>query len=422
MGSDEYMLRIADDLLAAKLRQAGAVVIRGPKWCGKTETALKHSKSALFMQDPDQRMNNQMLAESKPSILLRGEKPRLIDEWQEAPQLWDAVRFSVDREREIGLYILTGSATPKEKPRHSGAGRMSFLDMRTMSLYESQESTGEVSLLALFDAPEDIEGVSNSDVETIAFQVARGGWPSAVTMTDQSAAMETAHNYLTAVAEEDISNVDGVSRNPDHARLVMRSFARCVGSQMAVSSMSKMVNAQGSEMSRPTFSAYLGALRNLSIIEDLNAWEPSLQAKARISRTPKRYFADPSLAAAALGASPDTLLKDMPTLGMLYEALCIRDLRVYAQKNHGQVFFYRDNVGLEADAVVTLRDGRWGLVEIKLNQSQADAASDSLRRVANKVDQTIMGAPSFLLVVTADGYAYRRNDGVYVVPIGCLKP
>lgn len=422
MGSDEYMPRIADDLLAAKLRQAGAVVIRGPKWCGKTETALKHSKSALFMQDPDQRMSNQMLAESKPSILLRGEKPRLIDEWQEAPQLWDAVRFSVDREREIGLYILTGSATPKEKPRHSGAGRMSFLDMRTMSLYESRESTGEVSLLALFDAPKDIEGVSNSDVETIAFQVARGGWPSAVTMTDQSAAMETAHNYLTAVAEEDISNVDGVSRNPDHARLVMGSFARCVGSQMAVSSMSKMVNAQGSEMSRPTFSAYLGALRNLSIIEDLNAWEPSLRAKARISRTPKRYFADPSLAAAALGASPDTLLKDMPTLGMLYEALCIRDLRVYAQKNHGQVFFYRDNVGLEADAVVALRDGRWGLVEIKLNQSQADAASDSLRRVANKVDQTIMGAPSFLLVVTADGYAYRRNDGVYVVPIGCLKP
>lgn len=422
MGSDEYMPRIADDLLAAKLRQAGAVVIRGPKWCGKTETALKHSESALFMQDPDQRMSNQMLAESKPSILLRGEKPRLIDEWQEAPQLWDAVRFSVDREREIGLYILTGSATPKEKPRHSGAGRMSFLDMRTMSLYESRESTGEVSLLALFDAPKDIEGVSNSDVETIAFQVARGGWPSAVTMTDQSAAMETAHNYLTAVAEEDISNVDGVSRNPDHARLVMGSFARCVGSQMAVSSMSKMVNAQGSEMSRPTFSAYLGALRNLSIIEDLNAWEPSLRAKARISRTPKRYFADPSLAAAALGASPDTLLKDMPTLGMLYEALCIRDLRVYAQKNHGQVFFYRDNVGLEADAVVALRDGRWGLVEIKLNQSQADAASDSLRRVANKVDQTIMGAPSFLLVVTADGYAYRRNDGVYVVPIGCLKP
>ncbi len=422
MSSDEYMPRIADDLLAAKLRQAGAVVIRGPKWCGKTETALKHSKSALFMQDPDQRMSNQMLAESKPSILLRGEKPRLIDEWQEAPQLWDAVRFSVDREREIGLYILTGSATPKEKPRHSGAGRMSFLDMRTMSLYESRESTGEVSLLALFDAPEDIEGVSNGDVETIAFQVARGGWPSAVTMTDQSAAMETAHNYLTAVAEEDISNVDGVSRNPDHARLVMRSFARCVGSQMAVSSMSKMVNAQGSEMSRPTFSAYLGALRNLSIIEDLNAWEPSLRAKARISRTPKRYFADPSLAAAALGASPDTLLKDMPTLGMLYEALCIRDLRVYAQKNHGQVFFYRDNVGLEADAVVALRDGRWGLVEIKLNQSQADAASDSLRRVANKVDQTIMGAPSFLLVVTADGYAYRRNDGVYVVPISCLKP
>ncbi len=422
MAIDEYMPRVVDDLLEAKLQQTGAVVIRGPKWCGKTETALKHSKSALFMQDPDQWTSNQMLADSKPSVLLRGQKPRLIDEWQEAPQLWDAVRFSVDREREKGLFILTGSATPKEKPRHSGAGRMSFLDMRTMSLYESGESTGEVSLAALFDAPESIEGVSDADVETVAHQVVRGGWPSAVTMSNQTAAMETAHNYLQAVAEEDISAVDGVSRNPDHAKLVMRSFARCVGSQAGLSSMSKMVNAQGSEMSRPTFSAYLGALRNLSIIEDLNAWEPSLRAKSRISRTPKRYFADPSLAAAALGASPSMLLRDMPTLGMLYEALCIRDMRVYAQKSHGQVFFYRDNAGLEADAVVSLRDGRWGLVEIKLSQSQTDAASDSLRCVADKVDQTIMGAPSFLLVITAGGYACRRNDGVYVVPIGCLKP
>lgn len=422
MAIDEYMPRVVDDLLEAKLQQTGAVVIRGPKWCGKTETALKHSKSALFMQDPDQWTSNQMLADSKPSVLLRGQKPRLIDEWQEAPQLWDAVRFSVDREREKGLFILTGSATPKEKPKHSGAGRMSFLDMRTMSLYESGESTGEVSLAALFDAPESIEGVSDADVETVAHQVVRGGWPSAVTMSNQTAAMETAHNYLQAVAEEDISAVDGVSRNPDHAKLVMRSFARCVGSQAGLSSMSKMVNAQGSEMSRPTFSAYLGALRNLSIIEDLNAWEPSLRAKSRISRTPKRYFADPSLAAAALGASPSMLLRDMPTLGMLYEALCIRDMRVYAQKSHGQVFFYRDNAGLEADAVVSLRDGRWGLVEIKLSQSQTDAASDSLRCVADKVDQTIMGAPSFLLVITAGGYACRRNDGVYVVPIGCLKP
>jgi uncharacterized protein len=202
----------------------------------------------------------------------------------------------------------------------------------------------------------------------------------------------------------------------------MRSFARCVGSQAAVSSMSKAINAQGSEMSRPTFSAYLGALRNLSIVEDLNAWEPSLRSKARISRTPKRYFVDPSLAVAALGANSDMLLRDMPTLGMLYEALCIRDLRVYAQKSHGQVLFYRDNSGLEADAVVSLRDGRWGLVEIKLSQSQTDAASGSLIRVAEKVDKAIMGAPSFLLVITADGYAYRRNDGVYVVPIGCLRP
>lgn len=422
MAIDEYMPRVVDSLLEAKLQQTGAVVIRGPKWCGKTETALRHSKSALYMQDPDSWASNQMLADSKPSVLLRGEKPRLIDEWQEAPRLWDAVRFAVDRERDRGLFILTGSATPKEKPRHSGAGRLSFLDMRTMSLYESGESSGEVSLGELFGSPEDVEGASAADVETIAHQVARGGWPGAVTMDNQEAALETAYSYLQIVAEEDISVVDGVSRNPDHARLVMRSFARCVGSQAAVSSMSKTINAQGSEMSRPTFSAYLGALRNLSIVEDLNAWEPSLRAKARISRTPKRYFVDPSLAAAALGASPDMLLRDMPTLGMLYEALCIRDLRVYAQKSHGQVFFYRDNTGLEADAVVSLRDGRWGLVEIKLSQSQTDAASGSLIRVAEKVDKAIMGAPSFLLVITADGYAYRRNDGVYVVPIGCLRP
>lgn len=422
MDESAYLPRIADELLESKLKQTGAVVIRGPKWCGKTETALRHSQSALFMQDPDQQVSNQMLAESKPSVLLRGGKPRLIDEWQEAPQLWDAVRFSVDRERERGLYILTGSATPKSKPQHSGTGRMSFLDMRTMSLFESKESTGEVSLLGLFDEPSDIEGAASGDIETIAFQVARGGWPSAVTMGNADAATETAFDYLQAVAEEDISAVDGVSRNPNHARLVMRSFARCVGSQADTSSMSKMINAQGSGMSRPTFSAYLAALRNLSIVEDLDTWEPSLRSKARLSRTPKRYFADPSLATAALGASPALLLRDMPTLGMLFEALCIRDLRVYAQKNNGQVFFYRDNSGLEADGVVTLRDGRWGLVEIKLNQLQTDAAAESLGKVAAKIDQTVMGAPSFMLVVTADGYAYRRNDGVYVAPISCLRP
>ncbi len=422
VNDETYYPRIADDLLRDKLSHAGAVVIRGPKWCGKTRTALQQCKSVLYMQDPDQRESNLFLAETKPSVLLRGEKPRLIDEWQEAPQLWDAARFSIDRGAGAGSYVFTGSATPREKPMHSGTGRMSFLSMRPMTLFESKESTAEVSLAAMFEGGAEPEGYSSGDVETVAYQVARGGWPGAVTMPDKRAALETAFDYISAVAEEDISDVDGVRRNPEHARLVMRAYARCCGTQTSVSAMSKTIGAQGGEMTRQTFTSYIEALRKLSMVEDLSAWMPSLRAKTRVTRTPKRFFVDPSLSVAALGASPDLLLRDMPTLGMLFEGMCVRDLRSCMDKLQGEVMFYHDDAGAEADAVLVLRDGRWALVEIKLSAAQTENAAKSLKKVAERIDASIMGKPSFLMVITSGGYAYRRNDGVLVVPISCLAP
>lgn len=422
MSGDDYYPRIADKMLEEKLSHTGAVIVRGPKWCGKTRTALQHAKSVLYMQDPDSSLHNLQLAQAKPSLLLRGEKPRLIDEWQEAPQLWDAVRFAVDEEAAVGTYILTGSATPKAKPSHSGAGRMSFLDMRPMALSESKESTDEVSLGALFDGAAEPEGYTNADVETIAYLVARGGWPGAVKLDDPVAALEIPFDYITAVAEADISEADGVRRNADYARMVMAAYARCCGTQSAISAMSKVAGRNGNEMTRQTFKSYVDALGNLSMLEDLPAWTPSLRAKTRITNTPKRYFVDPSLAVASLGASPKILLNDMPTLGMMFEGLCIRDLRVYMEALKGNVLHYHDDAGLEADAVLMLRDGRWALVEIKLSSGQVDSAVESLRKVAGRVDASIMGEPSFLLVIVADGYAYRREDGVFVVPIGCLAP
>ncbi len=418
-----YLPRIADADLKRRLERAGAVVIRGPKWCGKTETALRQAQSVLYMQDPDEARNNLRLAEEKPSLLLRGSKPRLIDEWQEAPQLWDAVRFAVDREKLRGGFILTGSATPKANPKHSGTGRMSFLDMRPMTLFESRESTGEVSLASLFsDARADFEGESSMDIERMAHALVRGGWPAAVTGEDGRGAGELASDYVRAVAEEDIVRVDKSRSNPEHALLVLRAYARCSASQAGMATMAKDVKQRGSEISRPIFSAYAAALRALTIFEDLSAWTPSLRAKSRIATTPKRHFVDPSLAAAALGATPELLLRDMATYETLFESMCVRDLRVYMRRLSGTVLFYHDANGLEADAVLLLPDGHWALVEVKLGTAQVDTAAASLLKVAGKIDQSIAGAPSFLLVLTSGGYAYRRKDGVCVVPIDVLGP
>lgn len=429
-----YLPRIVDADLTERLSYAGAVAIRGLKWCGKTATAEQQAKSAVFMQDPDERDNNQILANTKPSLLLAGSKPRLIDEWQEAPQLWDAVRYAVDRSDEPGQFMLTGSATPQEKPRHSGTGRFSFLDMRTMTLYESGDSTAEVSLRMLFGRAcqgedrtasadeEEIGGYSSKDIENVAYLICRGGWPRAVTTESERASLRMAYDYLDAIAEEDISRVDGVSRNSQYARVILQAYARCSATQADMGTVRSNLKARGSDLSKDTVHSYVGALRNLYVIEDMPAWSPSLHARSRITTTPVRYFADPSIAVAALGATPGLLLKDMSTCGLLFESLCARDLRVYAEALGGRVMHYHDNTGLEADAVVVLPDGRYALCEVKMGAKFIEEGACSLKKLAGKIDRGIMGEPSFLVVITPGGYAYRRDDGVYVVPITCLAP
>lgn len=420
LATKDYRPRIADSLLQDALSRSGAVEIRGPKWCGKTEVALQAASSALMMQDPDESENNLLLANTKPSILLRGAKPRLIDEWQEAPQLWDAVRYSVDRERQSGQYVLTGSVVPQACPKHTGTGRISTLDMLPMSLSESGDSTNEVSLRALFDGDPDIGGKSDADIETIAFLTARGGWPWAVIMDDLEPSLETAYDYVSAICDRDISRVDGVARNPQFARLILREYARVTATQATQATIRQDLKLRGTELSRDTVDSYLAALRKLYVIQELSAWSPSLHAKSRIAKTPARHFADPSIAVASLGASPESLLRDMSTFGLLFESLCVRDLRAYTQVLKGEVCHYHDETGLEADAVVSLRDGRYALFEMKMSAGDVDSGAESLLKLAGKVDSGIMGSPSFCAVVVPGGYAYRRSDGVFVIPITCM--
>lgn len=418
--SGSYLPRFADALISQKLEYAGAVEVRGPKWCGKTQTSLKLAASALMMQDPDKRNDYRVLAQTKPSVLLAGDAPRLIDEWQEAPELWDAVRFAVDRAEEPDRFLLTGSATPGVKPSHSGTGRIVSVDMFPMSLAESGDSTGEVSLRSIFDDPAAIEGHSSCDVENIAFLICRGGWPRAVTSKNQESSLEMAYDYVSAIAEEDVSRVDGVARNVQYARLIMREYARCSSTLTAQSTILKDLKKREIDLSKDTVNGYLAALRRLYVIQELSSWAPSLHAKTRITKSPTRHFVCPSIAAAALGASPSTLVMDTSTMGLLFESLCVRDLRVYAQAIKGEVFHYHDQAGAEADAVVQLRDGRYALFEVKLGAAFVDAGAKSLLRLAEKIDQTVMGAPAFCAVLTPGGYAYQRDDGVLVLPITCL--
>lgn len=421
LATKDYWPRIADALLVSKLASAGAVEIRGPKWCGKTETALQRASSAVMMQDPDEAQNNLLLARTKPSVLLRGARPRLIDEWQDAPQLWDAVRYAVDREREAGSYILTGSATPYAKPRHTGAGRIASLEMLPMSLFESRDSTGEVSLRSLFEG-DDPDGHSTADVETLAQLTCRGGWPWSVVGTSTDTCLETAYNLVDTICHRDISKVDDVARNPQHARVIMQEYARVSSTQAKQTSIRRDLAVRGTELSRDTIDSYIARLRELYVIQDLPAWTPSLRARSRITRTPTRHFCDPSLAVAALGASPDPLLRDMATFGLLFETLCVRDLRAYAGAINGRVFHYHDESGLEADAVVELRDGTYALFEVKMGAWEIDDGAANLLKLARKIDVSVTGTPAFCAVITPGGYAYRREDEVLVVPITCLAP
>lgn len=420
LDTTHYFPRFIDQTIQRKLEYAGAVEIRGPKWCGKTQSALQHAKSVLMMQDPNRRNDYRLLAETKPSVLLEGAAPRLIDEWQEAPQLWDAVRFYVDQENEPGLFLLTGSSTPTAMPSHSGAGRIVSIDMAPMSLTESKESTAEVSLANLFDGQLDYSGYSECDIEDMAYLICRGGWPRAVTSKSKEASLEMAFDYLSTIAEQDISRADGITRNPQYARLIMREYARVSASQATQSTILKDLKARDIDLSRDTVNGYLAALRRLYVIHDLSAWTPSLRAKSRITKTPTRHFVCPSIAAAALGASPKTLLMDTATMGLLFETLCVRDLRTYAQAINGEVFHYHDETGREADAVVQLRDGRYALFEMKLGTALVDDGAQSLLRLKDRIDTTVMGEPAFCAVITPGGFATRREDGVLVIPISCL--
>jgi predicted AAA+ superfamily ATPase len=416
----KYLPRIADEVLRQMLTASGAVCIQGPKWCGKTWTATQQAKSMLMMQDPDQAENYMSMAETKPSLLLEGELPRLLDEWQMAPVLWDAVRFAVDKRGEMSQFILTGSTKPLESEvMHSGTGRISRMRMRTMSLSESGESNGRVSLSQLF-AGEEPEGRSALEIEELAFVLARGGWPAAIGVTDY-AALQQAGNYLDAIVETDVSEVDGRSRNPARVRALMKSIARNVGGSASVATIRSDIAGDDESLSPNTIRAYLTALERLFVIEDQPAWTPALRSKTALRTSAKRHFVDPSIAVAALQTSPDGLLKDFKTFGFLFESLCIRDLRVYAQRLAGNVFHYRDQTDLEADAIVALHDGRWGAVEIKMGQANVEQAASNLLRLKNRVDEEKMDPPSFLMVLTGNGYAMRRKDGVLVVPVTCLK-
>lgn len=421
----EYKKRIADKLLKYRLEEVGAVLIEGPKWCGKTTTAEQQAKSVLYMADPDQQNTYLEMADLRIKMLLKGDVPRLIDEWQIVPQIWDAVRYEVDHRREEGQFILTGSAVPAstEKIHHSGTGRFAWMTMRPMSLWESEESTGEVSIEQLFKGKTDVEGYNKLKLEDIAFLVCRGGWPSAIGKNPR-AALRQAYDYYDAVVKSDVSRVDEVSRNSERTKLLLRSYARSQGGQVSISAIRQDMKDNDDEtLADKTVQNYIGALKKIFVIEDMPAWNPNLRSKTAIRATETRYFVDPSIAVASLGLGPDDLMNDLETFGLLFETLCVRDLRVYADSVDGSVYHYRDKNGLECDAVLHLRNGSYGLIEIKLGGAQAiEKGVDTLTSLVSKIDTTKMKAPSFLMVLTAVGdYAYQRKDGVYVVPIGCLK-
>ena len=417
----KYLSRIADKVLDTALESSGAVLIEGPKWCGKTSTAEEKAKSVLYMQDPDNSSSYLKAADTKPSLLLIGDAPRLIDEWQMAPVLWDAVRFAVDKRKVSGQFILTGSAVPKDNAvAHTGTGRISRMMMRPMTLFESLESNGSISLKGLFDGTTDGESISTLTIEGLAYALARGGWPASVG-ENESTALRRAYDYVEAVINFDVSSVDGVEKNPARVRGLMRSLARNVSAMANLSTIRGDIAGDEESISEKTIAFYLNALRRIFVVEDLPAWSPAMRSKTTIRTSPKRHFIDPSIAAAVLRVSPDGLLQDFNTFGLLFESMCVRDLRVYAHAIDGEVFHYRDKSGLEADAVVHLKDGRWGAVEVKMGAREIETAAENLKVLRNKVNVDKMKEPSFLMVLTGGEFGYRREDGVYIVPIGCLR-
>lgn len=425
---DSYRHRIVDGLLEKKLQAKGAVLIEGPKWCGKTTTAEEFAASKVMLARPDVKSSFKSLLEIDADAALAGDTPMLIDEWQTVPKLWDSVRYMVDHRRKMGQFILTGSAVPDKEAEseieHSGTGRFAWLTMRPMSLYESGESNGAVSLGNLFSAPEKILAKNELKLSDIAFLICRGGWPMSVGLPEE-VALEQAFDYYDAVTKEDVTRADGVKRASERVQRLMRAYARHQGTQASIATLKEDLKYNDSDtLDDGTISTYLEALRKIFVVEDMPAWNPNLRSKTAIRTANTRYFVDPSIATAALGLGPADLINDLNTTGFLFEAMCVRDLRVFAESLGGKVYHYRDKSGLECDAVVHLRNGQYGLIEIKLGgESLIKDGVETLTSLDAQIDTERMKAPAFKMILTATGeYAYRRSDdGIYVVPIGCLK-
>ena len=421
MSEKAYLTRTSDKEIQLALQSSGAVLIEGAKWCGKTSSASKVAQSVLYMQDPDKMASYLAMADTKPSLLLKGKIPRLVDEWQMAPILWDAVRFEVDKRNEPGQFLLTGSAVPFDNvTAHTGTGRISRILMRPMSLFESLESNGLVSMHALFNGSQEEGCLSDLSIEKIAFSLCRGGWPVSVQL-GEAPALRMARDYVEAVINYDVSRVDNIEKNPERVRLLLRSLARNVSTLATLQTIKDDIEATDMTVSEKTIALYINALRRIFVIEDLPAWSPSLRSRTAIRTSPKRHFVDPSIATAVLRINPEGVLNDFKTFGFLFESLCTRDVRIYSQAIDGDVFHYRDKSGLESDLIIKLRDGRWAAVEVKLGNKQIEEAAQNLLTLKSKIDAEKMGEPSFLMVLTGGQYAYRRIDGVWIVPVGCLK-
>lgn len=418
----EYLPRIADIVLSDRLEAKGAVLIEGPKWCGKTTTALQKAKSVVYMQDPLDKEQNLALAELNPLQLLKGKTPRLIDEWQLAPKLWDAIRFDVDKRDEFNQFILTGSFVPADdmSNSHSGTGRITRMTMRPMSLFESKDSDGSVSLRSLFGSKNEISADSNISIEELAFLICRGGWPKAIGQS-QRVALQQAFEYVDSIVNKDASRVDGIAKDPQRMKNLLHSYSRFIASDAKITTIRDDMVANGVDtLDYNTVYTYISALKKIFVVEDLPAWNPKLRSKTAIRTTDTRHFTDPSIATASLGIGPQDLLDDLQTMGLFFENLCIRDLRVFAEALDGNVYHYRDKTDLECDAVIHLRNGSFGLVEVKLGGSAIDTAAGNLLKLQERLDTNRMKHPSFLMILTGTKYAYTRKDGVHVVPIGCL--
>lgn len=425
----EYKARIADILLAEKLESFGATLVTGPKGCGKTTTAKQKAKSVIEFQDEDKRDDYLSVANTQPSRLLIGDNPRLFDEWQDAPKIWGAIRKSVDDLQETGLYILTGSTSQNVETPHTGTLRISTMKMYPMSLYESGESNGTVSLKDLFDDPESFEGCkSDLNFDGIIYAICRGGWPSVFKIKSENARLNIAKDLFDQTVNNDISNVDKVKRNPVWAETILRSYARNMCTQADTKTIFADARAT-TGMSESTFFDYISALEKLYIIEDIDAWCPSIRSKTAIRATKKKNLIDPSIAVAALNLSPEYFNSDFRTLGFLFESLCFRDLRIYSSLQRGRMSYYRDRYGLEADAVLHLGDGRYAIIEIKLGSNEIEYGAEHLNEIERliihhneKEKQVPLRIPDLKIVLTGTEYGYKRDDGVFVIPLACLRP